>query len=439
MAGVRDKDLWKAGPWPAGMLNAVDEDAMPRSEDGPMLGLREADNVDIRNDGTPRRRPGSERFYEATLAHSYWSDSRCPFGLFVDDGALMVAFGPGDVEPLGVTVGNLPLSYEWINDRVFYTNATACGTVDMALQRSDWGPECPAGQPSLSLAPGLSLPAGRYQVAVTFIDALGRESGTPKAAVIDVPEGNGIALGSIPQPAGTAIIALYLSDANDQVLRMHSTLLQGTSTLLVGTPAVGRKLETQFLVPMPAGQIVGLFNGRQFVADGRYLRWSPPLRYGLTDPLRNVIRFGGDIELFAPTAEGKASGVYVAAAKRTHFLEGMDPAAWGQNIRKASGALPASFRRIPGPALGFETAEDVPVWIARDGQVCVGGMGGVIVNPNQGRHVVDDASRAAVLFREGDGLQQYIAALRNPRPQGLAIRDRAIAHVIYDARDAAPD
>jgi len=432
MAGVSDRALRGIGPWPLGVVNAIKEDAIPRAEDGRPLGLREADNVDIDAAGIPTRRRGQARFHAGTLAHSLWTDDEFPVGLFVDDGELQAIDASGAVSGLGVVVGNAPLSYAKIGERVFYSNRTACGVIDLALQRHDWGPETPAGQPTPAAVDGYSLAAGQYQVAVTFIDALGRESGSTLAAVAQVQAGQGISLSNIPQPLTALAIGVFVSDANDQVLRLHSVLPAGTTTLVIGQPAAGRALETQFLTAMPPGQIVGLLNGRQFVADGRTLRWSPPLRYGLTDPVRYVLRFADEIDLFAPVSEGASSGVYVAAGKRTYFFAGADPAGWSLNIKKSTGAIPGSYCRIPGNVLGGEDTERVPVWIAADGQVCIGGPSGAIATPKQGLAVLNGADRAATLFREENGLQQFVAAMRGARPQSMAVRDKAIAHVIYD-------
>lgn len=432
MAGVNDRALRGAGPWPLGVVNAIAEDAMPRDENGRPLGLRAADNVDLDPVGTPSRRRGAEQFYAGTLAHSLWTDDRLPFGLFVDNGSLHAIDASGAVTDLAVPVGHLPLSFELIGERVFYCNRATSGMIDMALQRHEWGPETPGGQPTLAAADGYALPAGQYQVAVTFLDALGRESGTAQAATIDLAAGQGIALSDIPQPVAAVAVAVFLTDANDQVLRLHSVLPTGTTTAVLGQRAKGRALETQFLRPMPPGQIVGLLNGRHFVADGRNLRWSPPLRYGLTDPVRNVLRFADDIDLFAPVGEGASGGVFVAAGARTHFLAGADPAGWSLNIRRPAGAIPGSYARIPANVFGSENTERVPVWVATDGHVCIGGPGGSITLPKQGLAVLDGADRAAALFREEAGLQQYVVAMRGPRPQSLMVRDQAIAHVIYD-------
>jgi type IV secretory pathway VirB2 component (pilin) len=70
--------------------------------------------------------------------------------------------------------------------------------------------------------------------------------------------------------------------------------------------------------------------------------------------------------------------------------------------------------------------------LAQSGHFCAGLPSGAVVVLKDGQAVTDGAERGAVLFRQEEGLQQIIAALRGPRAQGLAVRDRAVAHVIYD-------
>lgn len=435
MDDARRARLFKAGPWPLGIANLPAEDSLPRNEFGTRpIALREADNIDLDKVGTPRRRRGSERFFAGTLSHSLWSDDRFPFALFVDDGQLHAIDAAAEAVSLGYEISNLPLSYALIGERVYFSNRQASGLLGMDLQVHPWAPEQPAGQPVLSDVTGYGLDAGQYQVAVTFTDALGRESGSTLAARIDLPTpGRGIALAGLPQPLSAVQVNIYMTDANDQILRLHSTVSAGQAPPVLGQAANGIKLATQHLEPMPPGQIVRLFNGRQVVASGRNLRWSAPLRYGLTDPASMTLRFNADIDLLEPAGGGgRSGGIYVAAGTRTYWLPGTDPAAWELSFKRSSGAIPGSACRVPGPALGLDLDEDAPVWLGTDGQWCIGSPEGEIGTPKVGLTAVDDAERAATLFRSEGGLQQVVAALKAPRPQGLQIQDRAIAHVIHE-------
>lgn len=436
MAGVRDDDLRGMGPWPSGINNLAKEGRLPTDETGRAVGLREADNLDIDRAGFVSRRGGSDRFFTGDLSHSLWSHDDLEFGLFADAGALHAVLPDGSIEALDVGVGQLPLSYDLFGDRVLFCNAMVSGMVGLDLQPRAWAPEQPPGQPQLAAVAGFALNPGQYQVGITFTDALGRESGNAlAAAVVEVAEGQGIQVSQIPVPqsAETLRVNVYLSDANDTVLRLHSNLVAGTTTLLIGAPAQGRAAMTQFLTTMPPGRIVRLLNGRQFVADGRYLRWSPPMRYGLTDRVRNVMRFNDDIDLMEPVGRGtESAGFFVAAGKRTYWLGGADPANWNQPIAYGHGAVPGSSIVINADVLGFDSSAPVAFWLARNGRFVVGMPGGQVVPLKRDEFVAQDADRAAVLLREQGGIRQLITALRAPRTNSFAIADKPVAHVIYD-------
>lgn len=436
MAGVSDKALIQSGPWPLGVNNLAKEGALPTDENGNVRALREAENVDLDRDGFARRRGGySGTLFAGELTHSLWSDALLPFGLFVDAGVLCVLHASGDCDSLGLEVGHQPLSYALINDRVFFTNRVFSGIVTLDLQVYGWGPEQPAGQPEAVAATGLALHAGTYQVAITYTDLLGRESGSSLATTVEVNAGGGIELQHIPQPAdltATPTINVYVTDANDQVPRLYATMPSGISTLTIGQAAQGRVLATQFLQSMPAGQIVRLHSGRQFVADDRHLRWSPALRYGLTNRVKHVIHFRDGIDMMEPIGRGEGSGVFVASGGKTYWLGGADPESFGQRIAHSAGVVPGTSITLPGNVLGMDNTDDVLVWLSRNGQFCIGGEGGRVTALKQGQAAVDDATRGAVMFREQDGIQQLVVGLKGARRQGLAVSDRAVAHVIYD-------
>lgn len=427
---VRDEELKQAGPWPLGVNNQAKEHELPADENGTPVALREAVNVDLDNVGWPSRRRGFQRATDGVLPHSLWSCDELEFGLFVDDGELMAVFPNGTTRWLETTLGHQPVSYQLINDRVFFSNRGHCGVVTMDLEVLPWAPDHPLGQPMLTPQAGFSLSAGQYQVAVTFTDLLGRESGCTRAATVQLADEQGIALASIPQPSNAAltpVVNVYVTGPNDQVLRLATTIPAGITSGLVATAARGRSLTTQFLVPMPAGQIVRYANGRQFVAVGREMLWSDALRYGMYHP-DNRVRFTKPIDLMEPVGN---DGFLVASGKRTYWLAGRDPMTFEPVIRRGSGALPGAVR-VPGNVLGLDTKDDLPVWMARSGHLCVGVPGGGITVLKDGQAVAPAATGAALLFRQQDGLQQVIAALRGTRPQGLAVSDRAVAHVLYD-------
>lgn len=432
MGGVRDQQLVKLGPWPRGINNVADEKRLPKDEFGKApIALREAENVDLDTAGVPTRRGGQERVYEGTLTHSGWKHDDMEFALFVDNGSLHALSVDVQVTDLLTDVGHQPLSYALIASNVFFSNAAVCGMVTPGQAVRPWATEQPAGVPTLTLVAGYGLEPGQYQIVVTFIDADGRESGCGRAVTIDVPEGYGIRLDNLPQPIGDDIelVRVYMTDNNDDVLRRHTAAEVGITTVFIGSKAAGRKLETQFLRPMPPCSIVRLFNGRVYGAVGNTLIWSESLRYGLYRPSRNQMSFDAPITLIVPVGR---DGLLIAAGGFTYWLGGNDPAAFTFDKVYSAGAVPGSDIEVPGTALGGASKEPVTVWLARDGQLVAGNVGKV--EPlNQGMAAIDNAERAAPLFRAQNGKQQLVMGLRAPQQQGLAITDTAIAHVIRQA------
>ncbi|HEL5043005.1 hypothetical protein [Stenotrophomonas maltophilia] len=432
---VRDEDLRPAGPWPLGINNVAGEGALPTDENGIPRALREANNVDLDAAGRPQRRRGHQRFRSGALTHSLWSHEHLQYGLFVDGGQLHALHEDERAEALGIDVGLDPLSYALIGDRVFFNNSTSCGVLDIDLQGYSWSPEHPAGQPVLVPSAASALAPGQYQVAVTFMDRLGRESGSTLAAVIDIAEGGGFELRDIPLPVApdTTSVAVYVSGPNDQVLRQYVILPAGTRSAPVLSAGEGRALTTQFLRPLPPGHIVRGAHGRQFVACGQEVLWSEALRYGMFRPSANRMRFNAPIDLMEPIGDGlpDGAGLFVAAGARTYWYAGADPKDFSQVVARGSGAVPGSAMVVNGDVIGLQSAAPVLIWLARDGYFCIGLPGGQVQVLKKGEAVIDDADHAALLLRQQDGLSQLVAALRAPQGQSLAVTDRAVAHVIH--------
>lgn len=430
MAGVADESLLTAGPWPVGMDNVSKEGALPANDSGLPVALRDALNVDIDAQGFVRRREGFDLAVAGSLCHSGWSNELVPFGLYVDDGELIAIFEDASTENLGSTVGNQALSYTLINDRVFFTNPVVSGIVTMDLQVHAWGPADPAGQPDAVAVNGFGLDPGQYQVAVTFTDLLGRESGSTLAVPVNVAAGQGIELTNIPLPADivdTPTVNLYVTDANDQVLRYYTSIPAGIRTLVISQQAQRRTLRTQFLTTMPAGSIVAELNGIQYVVDGNLLRWSPTMRFGLTNFQKNVIHFADGIDMLMPVGGGGAgAGLFVGSGKRVIWLGGTDPTKFNRKIAHGAGATARSGIYLRGDVLGADSTEDVPVWLSKKGFWCIGREGGGIT-AMKAAALIDDATSAATMFREVDGIQQLVASIKGGRGQGLAVVDRAVA------------
>lgn len=434
MAGARDESLYSAGPWPRGINNVSNEGELPTHPDtGKPVALRDALNVDLSSSGWPRRRPGATKLVDATVGHSLWSHESLSFGLFVDGARLKLVNEDMRVEDLDLLVGNLPLSYALINDRIYFSNGVSSGMLTMDRAVLPWAPEQP-GRPELSLVSGYSMRAGTYQIAVTFVDALGRESGAQSAAAINVGGNEGIQI-ELPVPGEfTTRINVYMTNADDSVLRLSASLpaMEGMQlTHVITAESEGRVLATQFLEPLPPGHIVRYHNGRQYVASDNEMRWSEPLRYGMWNP-KNRIIFNDRIALLEPIGDGSnGAGVYVAAGNRTYWIAGADPKDYRQEIAHGHGAVRGTQTTLPAEVFNPGTEGVVVAWLSANGHFVVGTPGGKIASLKEGEAVTDVADEGAAMYRADGGIQRVTVSLRGAQPHALSVRDTAVAHIIH--------
>lgn len=424
---VNENDLYKRRGWPAGINNIAAETALPTGSDSRRpAALRDAVNVDINNDGKPQRRDG----YEMVLGgdtHSAWSDAGLPFGLFVRNETL-VAMDPGEIftDIVSPVSQALPMSYALFGDLAFYSNGVQSGLVTSDKEHFEWGASAPAGSPLLQPIAG-GLDPGEYLVTCTFVDALGRESGAPTGSAISLPNGGGIGLSEIPQPPGGGHIRVYMNDGHGGALKFAQRLVPGTTSWDLTQRPNGRLLETQHLDVMPAGQIVRLFNGRQLVARGDELLFSPTLRYGQWEGANARIRFAGQITLMEPIGDGTGqAGVFVADQRKTYFLSGGNPKDWAQSVALPKGSVPGTSVRVPSDSWGLDNTDPTVTWMTADGDLAVGLPGGQVrlVTPQNTSFDVGDSG--ASMYREFDGIKQVVTSLRGSRPGALAVRDNMI-------------
>lgn len=393
--------------------------------------VRDMENIVTTRDGQmPARRDGyAEAFYTGVRPHSAWGNRVFPWVLFVDAGVLYALDSPdGTPMPLASGLSDGLVSYTAVNSDVYWSNGTQSGMVRPDGEPWPWACEAPSGQPQAAPSTNGGMDAGTYQYAVTFRDALGRESGTPRAGVVDVPEGGGFTLTGLPQPydAGVTTLRLYVSEANGEQLRHAHDAAVGVSSITVGKGVLRKPLTTQFHEPLPAGHLIASGHGRLFVARGREVYWSESLYYGQGVLRTNHHRFGqqGDrIDALAAVGDGTGgAGVYVACGKRTYWMAGAEPDKWQQVIAYPTGAVAGTLCWASGEVWGLDSTAPVPSWLAGNGQFCVGLPGGQIVSYNANTCATDTADVGAAMVREIDGQRQMVATLRAPRT-GMGMRD----------------
>lgn len=425
---VRDDEVIRLAGWPKGVNNVAREDELGADE------LRAGVNVDLPNSGKPQRRPGyTQRLTGAW--HSVYGG--WPVALLaVRDGDLTAL--DANLTPTTVLagVGTRDVSYAAAPDGCYWTNGVHIGRInpDTLAAEPVW-PDAP-GQPVVTAHATGGLEAGTYQVAVTFRDPAGRESGSTLATVVDLTAGQGIRLTGFPAvPSGTTA-RVYVTPPDGDVLYHAADVLLPMAQWIVGAHQPGKALETQWLYPLPPGRIIRHHGMRTYLADGPVLRWSPAMRHGLTHG-DNYWRFSQPLDMVEPIGQADGSGVYVGCgghedgkSGRTYFLAGPDPKNWRQLVARHSGVVPGTSRVVPGNWFGLEAAEAV-AWLSTDGVFCLGLPTGQVVPLTEGRLALPGAEAGAMMIRERSGLRQLIATMLTGvgASNAFAAQDAAVATV----------
>ena len=432
MAGVRDEELAKPGPWPLGANNVAAAHELPTDENGNPTSLRMAVNVDLDNRGWPRRRDGTVQRAAYGRVPSLYAGEHALLG--IADGDLVGFDEAANATTILAGVGDRYASFAETPDEAFWSNGLQIGRITQDLAAHPVWIDTPLS-PSVAAVGSGGLAVGEYTVSITAFDADGRESGASPPVTIVVVANGGILLTLPALPSGAVRGRIYCSAANggldegETVLYAAQEFLPGTGSLLLGAFEPGRACETQWRRPLPPGQIVRFWNGRIFVAARNLLCWSDPLRYGLMHH-DSTLRFGADITLLEPVGEGgDGAGIFLADHVRAYFLSGGKPAEWQRAVRYSHPAVRGSSVVAPGTAFGLETTAPVACWLATNGVFCLGLPGGQVVPMTEGRLALAPGDHGAMAFREVNSLRQLITTFLSGGVNSLAAQDRAVATV----------
>jgi hypothetical protein len=123
--------------------------------------------------------------------------------------------------------------------------------------------------------------------------------------------------------------------------------------------------------------------------------------------------------------------MFVAAGSRTYWLGGANPDGFTQRTVYPAGVVEGTAVVMRGSAWGFDTAERVVAWLATNGVFCVGVPGGTVVRMKESEALATVGERGASLFREVDGIRQFLTALQgSTKAPGLRVTDRVAVRTL---------
>jgi hypothetical protein len=366
---------------------------------------REAVNIDITRTGWPRRRKGYTRLKNLTDGHSLYSNGINH--LVADSGQLnLLDFESLTLDPIAPALDRV--SYADVIGTIYCTDGTNFGRVMPDGTYRDAWIKNPSGWPTVATSSTGSLVAGKYMVAITYVDAYGEESGTDISVPIELTVGGGIDISEIPQDSSAAYTRIYLTARDGEVFYRQLDLPMGLTSYALKSFTIGKELETQFAEPMPAGNLLCYHYGRLYTVTDDYIRWSEALRPGLTRIMDNYFpRFGGTPVIIM----SHKTGLFVVA-DNTYFLDGQDPEKMVPRLVYPHSGVKGTGAYVPSTIVGIDDPGEIPVWFSDNGLVA-GLPGGGILPFTEKQLAVSKYDSGAALYRKEDGIRSLVTSLVN--------------------------
>lgn len=185
-----------------------------------------------------------------------------------------------------------------------------------------------------------------------------------------------------------------------------SPVVNPTSTL----PAV----RGQWLGKPKMADCLAYFNGRIYMADDNLVWLTLLYNYNYVDRTRNFYQFENPITMLGAVT----NGVYVGTEQDIWFLSGTHAEGMKRIPLASYGVLRGSMLSVPAELLKPQLQQETPpsknaiVFLTNSGMVA-GFDSGEMYNLTQADVLFPDGVSAAAMFRQQDGLNQYVAAIES--------------------------
>lgn len=382
--------------------------------------LRRCVNFDITDTGELQVRQGRSIVYNGSIQpRSFFSNGTR--ALFVESGHLWELYkkqdGTYDRILVRLNVGARAMTHLDVNGDIYWSNGVNTGIFTTEGEDLAWGIRSPHEQPTvIGATSGGRLTAGVYQVAMTFVSDRGEESGTPLAKEITLPEGTetgSIVVQNIPLSTEADTVRIYVSHPNGEGLYRAGEFYTGTPQFRITRVdnAVDIRLQTQFGIKPPAGDVLEYHNGRIYIAQGNVVWFTDPLRYGLVRPHTNFLMYPSEVTVMKAVADG----IFICADK-TYWVTNIDTSDFQQREVLPYGAVYGTGIDIP--------ESDNVAWFSHDGMV-IAGLEAQVSNIQEDRSAVSKFNVGAMMYRKSGGLRQIVATLGGGTQSAYLSRDYA--------------
>jgi len=363
-------------------------------------------NVDFDDAGRYPRRDGTTERVSATAGLSVFS--ALGLLLFQDQGTIK-KITVADFSTTNLVTGlnaSAKVVFHEHYGAIWWTNGIENGQITAAGAATNWGMTVPPS-PTLGTAVG-TLPAGRYLVAVTLVDANGVESAADKSSAITLDGTEAITVDLTSSDPNAVTARVYATKANGKQLSYVGQSAVGSLPVTISDVAVSKEpIRTHIFSPPIPGDGMFSYQGMMITFSGQYLFPS----------------FGPNVHLYEldKTAEGRPSDILAGAGLRggfwtvcergAFFTAGEVPGSWGtsqkDNRKYAAGVLVLPGSKIPA----LKVMDNIALFVSENG-LMVGFPDGTLLPLTDDKHRLDvEGKTASIVYCEKDNFNQILWSL----------------------------
>ena len=382
--------------------------------------LKEASNIDIDKSGGVHKRPG----YTLKLLgdfHSVWGEYQN--FLAVKDNQLVRIRDDFTVQALSSFNSRSTLSYTSIDGSsdVFFVSEHLNGHI-VGDSVTPFGIQAPTPPLVSEVSGGGSqLTEGTYQIALTFVDGNGEESGSELASTIAISGGSSLLLQNIKaSPEATVSgIKIYCSMPNGDILYNLVTVPNADTQFTIGeVHSLGvTPLKSFNMKPAPLGSIVRYYKGQLYVAKDNILWYSSPFSMKWFNLQSDFFVMENKITEVMPVE----SGIWIGTERGLYYLSGDSPNTMKLTLLEPVAVVGGTGVKIIGAYLFIEKTPLGYKWlVTTDKGIFVCFNKGVTLNLTEANVVFPEANAGISTFIQGDGINRYVTLLEEKKPSNNA-------------------
>jgi hypothetical protein len=397
----------KYSGWLKGVNNIASDADMPANERGIVNTLRDAVNVDILNSGIARRRVGISKVLDDAGAHSAYANDTLM--VWATSNTLRVSTNVlSYTTVLTDTRLAKPISFETVNGDIYFSNEDINGIIRADGTYEPWGIQPPTTTPVPTCVTG----PNKYQITCTFVTASGEESGAPLGRSFLCEDRPAIRISNVPQSSDPRVVAtrVYMTNIDGVELQQVIDLPTGiTSWSLSGFFAYGESLKTQFMQPPPPGQLIELHDGVIYIASGKNVFHTQPLRFGMYNPESDFFMYPSRVTMVKEVD----NGLYVCA-DGLHFLPQI-----GTDDVSQNDVMP--YKAVEGAVCDLPDTKDF--MFVTDRGIVRASVSGQVLNLTEENIAIDSYDRGVLCYTNNDGHKAVVGMFKNGQQNPAVAKD----------------